>query len=144
MHNFYYLKYFPLIPISLVILSWKNIEICHMLLCIYEEYHFIYLLFLIVFIRYFLYLHFKCYLLSWFLPWKFLSHSPFLLLWLCSPTHPTTHSSLPLNSPTLGHRVLTGTRASPPTDVQQGHSLIHIQLGPWVLPGILLGGWFSP
>ena len=38
----------------------------------------------------------------------------------------------------------TGTTASPPVDAQQGHSLIHMQLEPWVPPCVLLDWWFSP
>ena len=31
-------------------------------------------------------------------------------------------------SPILGHRAFTGPRASPPTDDQLGHPLLHMQL----------------
>ena len=31
------------------------------------------------------------------------------------------------HSPTLGHRTPSGPKASPPTDVQQGHPLLHMQ-----------------
>jgi hypothetical protein len=56
-----------------------------------------------------------------------------------------TPASLPLNSPTLGHpAILTGPRACPPIDAQQGHPLIHVGLEPWVSPCVLLGWWLSP
>jgi hypothetical protein len=67
-----------------------------------------------------------------------------LLVWGCSPTHPVTPVSPPWHSPTLRHRALTETRASPPIDVQQGHPLLHMWLEPWVPPCVLLGWWFSP
>ena len=68
----------------------------------------------------------------------------------CSPasmrvlSHPLTPASLLWHSPTMGHRAFTGPRASPPTDARQGHSLLYMQLEPWVRPGILFGWWFSP
>ena len=49
----------------------------------------------------------------------------------------------PWHSPTLGHRTFTGSSASLPTDDQQGHSLLHMQLEPWVPPCVLFGWWFS-
>jgi hypothetical protein len=67
-----------------------------------------------------------------------------LLLWGCSNTHPPTPTSLPSHSPIVGHRPFTGPRASPPFDVQQGHSLLHMQLEPWVPPCVHFGWWFSP
>ena len=81
-------------------------------------------------IRYFLYLHFKCYPLSWFSLRKPLIPSPLPLL-----TNPPTSASLSWHSPTLGHQAFSGSRASPPIDVQ-GHS----QLEPWV-PLCVLFGW---
>jgi len=39
---------------------------------------------------------------------------------------------------------LAGPRVSPPIGAQQGHSLLHMQLEPWVCPCVLLGWWFSP
>jgi hypothetical protein len=58
--------------------------------------------------------------------------------------HPPTPAFPPSNSATLGHRAFTGPRASPPIDSRQGHSLLHMQLEPWVPPCVLLGWWFSP
>jgi hypothetical protein len=97
--------------------------------------------FVLFFIVYFLYLYFKCYPLSWFPLWKppITSLLP-LLLWGCSP--PSIPISPPWHSPTLGHWVFTGLRASPPTDDQQGHPLLHMQLEPWVgslVPGSSAG-----
>jgi hypothetical protein len=59
-------------------------------------------------------------------------------------THPLTHPSRPWHSTTLGHQALPGQRASPPTDVQQGHPLLHVRLEPWVPPCALYGWCFSP
>jgi hypothetical protein len=42
------------------------------------------------------------------------------------PTNPPTPASLSWHSPTLGHQALSGPRASPPIDNQQGHSLLHM------------------
>jgi hypothetical protein len=58
--------------------------------------------------------------------------------------HQPTPISLSWHSSTLGHRVFTGPRTSPLTDAQQGHSLLHIQLEPWVPPCVFFGWWFSP
>ena len=90
------------------------------------------------------YLHFKCYSL-------FLSRSPLrktpiesslpLTLWGCSP-HPCTHS-LPWHFSTLGHRIPTGPRATPITDVQQGHTLLHMQPSQRSLH-VYSGWWSSP
>ena len=44
----------------------------------------------------------------------------------CSPTLTTT-ASWPWHFPVLGHRAITGPRASPPIDDQLGHSLLHMQ-----------------
>jgi hypothetical protein len=54
------------------------------------------------------------------------------------PTHPLLHS------PTLGHRAFIGPRASPPTDAQQCHFLLHMLLEPWFDSCVLFGCWFSP
>ena len=97
-----------------------------------------------MFIGYFLYLYFKCYLLSCSPLWP--NSIPFplpLFLWGCSHTHPPTPDFLSWHSPTLGHQVFTGPRASPPTDVWQGHPLLHIQLEPQNPPCVLFGWWFS-
>ena len=56
-------------------------------------------------------------------------------------THPLPFSR---HSPTLGHLTPSGPRASPFTDVQQGHPLLHMQLEPWVTLCVLFGWWFSP
>ena len=53
------------------------------------------------------------------------------------PTHSSTPVFPPWHSPTLGHRTPSGPRASPPTDVQQGHPLPHIC---WSHGYSLLGG----
>jgi hypothetical protein len=59
--------------------------------------------------------------------------------------HPLTHTHLPaLASPTMGHQAPSGSRTSPPTDVQQGHSLPHMQPEPWVPSCVLFGWWSSP
>jgi hypothetical protein len=50
--------------------------------------------------------------------------------------YPNTLASLPSNSPTLGYWAFTGPRASPLIDAWQGHSLLHMWLGPWV-PGLV-------
>ena len=93
----------------------------------------------------FLYLQFKCYPLSRSPTPKLPIPSPLpLLLWGCSPTHPPTPTSLPWHSPTLGHGVFTGPRASPLIDVWQGHPLLHMWLEQWVPPCVLFGWWFSP
>ena len=93
----------------------------------------------------FLYLHFKCYRLSCFLlPKPPILYSLLLLLWGYSPTHPPTLNSPSGHSPTLGHRALTGPRASPHTDVRQQHSLLHMQLEPWIPSCVFFGWLFSP
>jgi hypothetical protein len=63
---------------------------------------------------------------------------PLLLL-----TNLTTPDSWPWHSPTLGHRTFTEPRASPPTDDQLGHSLLHMKLEPQVPPSVFFGWWFS-
>jgi hypothetical protein len=91
------------------------------------------------FIRYFLYLHFKCYPLSWFPLLKPPISSSLSLL-----PNPPTPASRSWHSPTLEHRTFTGPRASPPTDDWLGYPLLHMQLEPWVPPGVFFGWWFSP
>jgi hypothetical protein len=59
-------------------------------------------------------------------------------------SQPTNSCFLVLAFPTLRHQVFTGPRVSPPTDVQQGHSLLHMHLEPWVPPCVLFSWWFSP
>jgi hypothetical protein len=70
------------------------------------------------------------------------SHPPSPYLYEGAP--PPTHSRLPtLAFPTLGHRTPSDPRASPPTDVQQGHPLPHMWSEPWVPPCVLFGWWSS-
>jgi hypothetical protein len=57
--------------------------------------------------------------------------------------NPPTPASLSWHSPTLGPWAFTGPRASPLIDVQQGHTLIHMCLKPWVPAYVLFGWWFS-
>lgn len=58
--------------------------------------------------------------------------------------HSPIHSCLPtFHTPTPGHRAFIGPRVSPLIDAQQGHSLLHMWLEPWVSPCVLLGCWFS-
>jgi hypothetical protein len=60
-----------------------------------------------------------------------------LLLWGCSSTHLSSPAT-PLQHPsTLGHQTFTGPRASPATDVRQGHLLLHMYPEPWIPPCIL-------
>jgi hypothetical protein len=59
-------------------------------------------------------------------------------------TNLSTPISWPWHSPTLGHRAFTGPGASPPTDDQLGHPLLHMQLEPSVPPSVFFGWWFSP
>lgn len=61
------------------------------------------------------------------------------------PAHQPTHSCfLALAFPFMGHRAFIGPIASPPLDDRLGHSLLHMQLDPWVSPCVLFGWWFSP
>jgi hypothetical protein len=113
------------------------------------SFHFFFIsffLFFYVFIRYFNYLHFECYPLSRFHPQKSPIPHPSSCFYegVSPPSHPPTLASLSLHSPTLGHRAFMGSRASPPTDAQQGHSLLHIHLEPWVPTCVLHGWWFRP
>jgi hypothetical protein len=62
-----------------------------------------------------------------------------LPLWGCSLTH--LHTPVP---PMLGHQTSTGPRATPPTDVRQGHPLLRMYLEPWIPPCTFLGWWSSP
>ena len=57
-------------------------------------------------------------------------------------TNPAT--SLFWHSPIVGHRAFIGPRASPHTDVQKSHPLLHTRHNPWVPPGVLFGRIFSP
>jgi hypothetical protein len=59
------------------------------------------------------------------------------------PTHPPTPALPPWHSPVLGHQAPLCPRASPPTDVQQGHPRPHMWLEPWVPPCVLFGWWSS-
>jgi hypothetical protein len=56
---------------------------------------------------------------------------------------PTYSHSWSWNSPILGHRTFTGSRASPLIDDQLGHPLLHIQLEPQVPPCVFFDWWFS-
>jgi hypothetical protein len=55
-------------------------------------------------------------------------------------TKPPTPTSWPQQSPMLGHRTFTGSRASPPTDDQLGRPLLES----WVPPYVFFGWSFSP
>ena len=57
--------------------------------------------------------------------------------------HPTTHSgpTAPTSS-MLGHQSSGGPRASPFTDVRQGHPLLHMYVEPWIPPCTFFG-WLS-
>ena len=71
--------------------------------------------------------------------------SPLLLhLWGCSLTQLPTPVFLPWHSPILGHPTPSGSRTSPPTDVQQGPPLVNMFPEPWVSPCLHFGGWYSP
>jgi hypothetical protein len=59
-------------------------------------------------------------------------------------TNPPTPASLSWYSHILGHWAFTGPMGSPPTDVWQGHPLIHMQLEPQVPPCVLFSWCFSP
>jgi hypothetical protein len=80
------------------------------------------------------------YLISWFPLRKhpICSPSP------CSPTHP-----LPLPCPGIAldqdiQPSQNQVSTFPPIDVQQGHTLVHMQLEPWVPPCVFFSWWFSP
>ena len=97
------------------------------------------------FIRYFLDLHFKCFPLSRY-P---LRNPPIpvplpLPLWGCPPQPFPSPIFLPWHSPTVGNQTPSGSKASPPTDVQQSHPLTHMWTEPWVPPCIHFGWWSSP
>ena len=70
-----------------------------------------------------------------------LSHPPSPCLYKGAP--PPTHSLQPWHSPTLGHRIATGPRTTPPTNVQQGYPLPYMRKEPWVPPCVLFGWWSS-
>ena len=62
-----------------------------------------------------------------------------------SPTPSPTHSYfLALAFPYTGARIFRGTRSPSPIDDQTGHSLLHMQLKPGVLPCVFFGWLFSP
>jgi hypothetical protein len=71
------------------------------------------------------------------------SHLP-LLLWGYSSSHLSILISPPWHSPTVGHHVFTGQRASSPIDIWQGHLLLYMWLEPWVPPCVFFCWWFSP
>jgi hypothetical protein len=58
--------------------------------------------------------------------------------------HPITPVFPPWHFSALRHGTLLGARTAPPTDVQQGHPLLHMQPEPWVPPYVLFGWWSSP
>jgi hypothetical protein len=60
------------------------------------------------------------------------------------PLHPPTPNSAHWHSPTMGHQVFIGPRASPLLDAQQYYPLQHRLLEQWVLPCVFFGWWFSP
>ena len=66
-----------------------------------------------------------------------------LILRRCSPNHLPTSAFLPWHSPTLKHQKPSGPRASPPTDVQQGHPLPLMWPEPFSPPCVLFGWWSS-
>ena len=71
------------------------------------------------------------------------SSSPCFLEGSPPNTHRPTPASPFWHSPTLGHGAFTGSRASPPIDVQQCHPLLHVHLEPLVPPCVFFGWWFS-
>jgi len=81
--------------------------------------------FKLIFIGYFVYLHYKCYSLSPPLPFPL---SLPLLIWRCSLSYPSTPTSTPWNSSTLGKWAFTETRASP-IDARQCHPLLQYAAG---------------
>jgi hypothetical protein len=58
--------------------------------------------------------------------------------------NPPTPTSWPWHPPILGHRTFTELRASPPSDYQQGHPILHMQLEPWAPPCVFFDWWFGP
>jgi hypothetical protein len=58
--------------------------------------------------------------------------------------HPPTPTSVSWHFPTLEHLTFIGPRTCPAIDAQQGHSLLHMQLEPWVPLCLLFGWWFIP
>jgi hypothetical protein len=96
----------------------------------------------IFFLGYFIYLHFKCFPLSRSPFWKSLSHPP-SPVFMRVLSHPPTPLFPPWNSSTLEHRKPSGQRASPPTDMQQGHLLPHMQPAPYNAPCVFFGWWSS-
>ena len=59
------------------------------------------------------------------------------------PNHPSTPAFPLWHSTTLGHQNPSGLRAAPPTDIQQGHPLPHMQPEPWVPPCVLFQTTFN-
>jgi hypothetical protein len=92
------------------------------------------------FIAYFLYLHFKCYPLSRFPLWTPPSLTSSHCLYEGAP-HPRLPS---LAFPYIGALKPSGPRAAPPTDVQKGHPLPHMQPELWVPPCAFFSWWSSP
>jgi hypothetical protein len=57
---------------------------------------------------------------------------------------PTQSHSWPWHSPILGYRTFPRPRASPPSDDQLGHPLLHVHLEPQVPLCAFFDWWFSP
>jgi hypothetical protein len=78
------------------------------------------------------------------------SETPYPILPTClyegapPPIHLPTPIFLPWHSPTLGHQTPLGPRTTPPSDIQQGHPLTHMQLESWDTPCVHFGWWSSP
>lgn len=68
---------------------------------------------------------------------------PKVPLWGCSSTNSPTPIFLPWHSSSLRHPTLSGSRASPLTDVQQGHPLLRMWQVPWVTPCVFFCWWSS-
>jgi hypothetical protein len=81
------------------------------------------------------YILFSCFFLG-----KPLSHPLFPCVYECVPPptqFPPPHLDIPLPC-------LSQDKGPPPMNVQQGHPLLLMQLGPWVPPCVLFSWWFSP
>jgi hypothetical protein len=59
-------------------------------------------------------------------------------------THLPTHSCLTTLAIYAQVSSLHRTKGLPSIDAQQGRSLLHMQVEPWVPQCVLLGWWFSP
>jgi hypothetical protein len=94
-----------------------------------------------LFIGYLLYSDFKCFPIFRSLLPKIPIPAPSSALYDCAP--PPTHQHIPIflpwHFPTLGNLTPSGSRASPPTNVHQGHPLPDMLPEPWVPPSVLFG-----